>query len=280
MKPPHHFALLLWAAAMAAAMSAHCAQTPEWVAAADPATVLRLGSGSAPVFALQREASTRPRGTLVILPDWGVPASASPVARTLAEGLAGQGWTTLTLFWPAAGTPTLESALNQAREALETTLAHLTGQGVNKVLVLGHGAGGVAAADYFATVATTRAQGLILVNASLPAGRVSSRYTPATLARITLPMLDIFGAADRRTAAEAGARAAAARQDAEADTRGTNMPQAAGADASTHIPPGETQGRTAYRQVRVPGADRDFTGLGAVLLKRVRGWLAKQTRRR
>ena len=252
----------------------HAEDPPAWAQNAGKAQVVPLRTGAGSVFALQQSPGSPPRGVVLIVPDLGALPTGSSLASALSEGLADHRWTTLTLSWPD-DTQSLDAALDHALDALRAGLAHLAGPGTEKIVVLGHGAGGVIATQLLSSAQAPAIQGLILVNVSLPSGQLNARYAPEMLETLKAPVLDVYGERDLRPAREAARRTAAARRGNQTPAVPANRPNSKTLSANARIPLSETVGRIRYRQMAFTGADRDFTGLRAALIKRIAGWLNK-----
>jgi hypothetical protein len=89
-----------------------------------------------------------------------------------------------------------------------------------------------------------------LAGVSLPDldGMEPSQHLLEVLGKVKFPLLDIFGGQDRGNALYLSAKRAEAARKAK---------------------------NPSYTQIKVEGADRNFTGMDDILAKRVRGWAEK-----
>jgi pimeloyl-ACP methyl ester carboxylesterase len=189
------------------------------------------------------------KGTVILLHDLGGHADWPGVIAGLRRSLPRQGWATLSvqLPLPASGTAATrpEAFLDQASARIDAALAFLRAENETNIVALGHGLGAVAALDYAAAHGEAF-RGLVLVGLPHFRDGAPRLATADNLSRVTLPVLDLFGANERLEVVDT----AALRREA----------------------PGR---RDDYLQLMVPGADHFFHGQEAILAARVRGWLER-----
>ncbi|NOX75220.1 MAG: alpha/beta fold hydrolase [Gammaproteobacteria bacterium] len=192
------------------------------------------------------------RGGVVLLhgmgahPDW--PDVISPLRRELPES----GWATLSLQLPVlpndARPEEYLALFPEASARIDAGIKQLQQLGIKNIVIVGHSLGAAMAAHFLAE----KPQGYVALRAFVGIGMSSwpgaAADAPAALAKITLPVLDLYGSQDLTgVLGSAKARARAAR---EANNRD-------------------------YRQVKIPGADHFFRGLDSTLVKRVASWLTR-----
>lgn len=215
---------------------------------------VKLQSGGQPFLALHAEpASGEVKGGVVLIHGIGVHPAWPDVIQPLRVNLPEHGWHTLSLQMPIlandVGSEHYPPLFDDAAARIEAGIGYFRERGVAPVAIVAHSLGSSMASWYLANNPDAEVAGF--------AG-IGMGYNPAdpkldnaaSLARITLPVLDLYGAQDLPAVLEqAEARAAAA----------------------------DRAGNTAYRQTRVEGADHFFRGAEDTLAKRVRGWLQQLT---
>lgn len=215
-----------------------------------------LQAGGREVFAIYTPTDlAMRRGGVILLhgrgahPDW--PEVISPLRQQLPEA----GWATLSVQMPILDDESeMERYLPlfpEAYERIDAAIAHLQSQGFLNIALVGHSLGAAMGAAYLAS-GRPEAQA-IRAFVGIGMGQYAQdtqapAHTPASLAKINIPVLDLYGELDFEGVRDsAGERATAARQ----------------------------AGNKAYRQRSAPGADHFFTGLDTALAQQVRSWLAK-----
>lgn len=183
-------------------------------------------------------------------PDW--PEVISPLRRALPE----RGWTTFSMQMPLlpAGAPytAFGPILDETPPRIRAGIEFLRAKGIEHIVVIGHDMGAAMAASFVAGEPRSGIDGLVVVGLDAPvldrtADKLDPRlHGPTQLAKVKVPVLDIYGGLDKKTVMNsAPARAAAARQ----------------------------AGNKNYRQVRVPDADHFFSGYDKALLENITRWL-------
>jgi hypothetical protein len=197
-------------------------------------------------------------------PDW------PGVTRALRQQLPDAGWHTLSLQLPHADSAqaTLEQ-LDAIRPRIAAALTELEKRGVLNTVIIGHGQGALAAIDYLNNNIVPAVRGLVVISLD-GTQNPEERLDGATgLARINLPILDIYAEHDNLKVLESAKR----RYDlARRTNTGGNQQRTSYADIAPDYNP--KLGLTlSYRQVSLSGADHHFTVQGDALVKRLRGWL-------
>ncbi|TCK17198.1 pimeloyl-ACP methyl ester carboxylesterase [Thiogranum longum] len=209
-----------------------------------------LDAGGTPFMGIYTEASDGFTGRAVIIahgmgahPDW------ADVIYPLRTGLADHGWATLSIQMPVlpndASLQDYVPLFDEVSPRLDAAAAMLRKRGNKTIVLIGHSLGATMSAWYVASKKKPPVQGLVLVSVG---GSTIDEKTNSllSLAKITLPVLDIYGSRDLDTLlATPEARRKAAR----------------------------SAGNKLYRQTEVEGADHFFTGMQDALVRRVYGWL-------
>ncbi len=210
---------------------------------------VRLTAGQQDFFALYTPAVGKlQRGGVILLhglgahPDW--PDVISPLRKNLPEA----GWSTLSIQLPIrpneadfADYPSLFPAANVR---ISAAIRHLQKQGLRNIVLVGHSLGAAMGAYFLAQKAPDSEAVRAFVGIGMGHAPGTVAHTPDALAKMTLPVLDLYGTQDLRGVL-GSTKARAARQ-------GDN---------------------TGYRQLAIAGADHFFRGLEATLVKRVSSWL-------
>jgi pimeloyl-ACP methyl ester carboxylesterase len=239
--------------------------------------VINLKVGDKEVLALFT-AQTRGRelGAVVLLhdlnghPDW--PAVIHPLRRQLPDA----GWHTLSLQLPHADSALASvEQLDAIRPRLAEALAELERRAINNVVLIGYGQGALAAIDYLADNLAPAVRGLIVISLDGRANAEPRLDAASGLARVSVPILDIYGTRDNlNVVASAKRRYDMARRNNDNATK----PRTSYADIASDY--NEKQAlNLSYRQVMVNGADHNFSGQTTNLEKRLRGWLQRYAAR-
>jgi pimeloyl-ACP methyl ester carboxylesterase len=177
-------------------------------------------------------------------PDW--PEVIAPLRDTLPES----GWATLSIQLPVrpneAKLVDYPALFPEANTRISAAVRYLQKQGQLNIVLVGHSLGAGMGAYFLAEKApgSEAIRAFVGIGMSQLPGTVA--HTPDTLAKIELPVLDIYGALDLREVLDS-VKARAASQ--------ANNPN--------------------YRQLSIAGADHFLRGLDATLVKRVSSWLTR-----
>lgn len=197
-------------------------------------------------------------------PDW------PGVIHTLRRQLPDAGWHTLSLQLPHAASAQLTvEQLDAIRPRIAAALAELEKRGIRNTVLVGHGQGALAAIDYLANNITPSVRGLVVISLNGTENAEPRLDGAAGLARISVPILDIYGDRDKPEVVESAKR----RYDL---ARRNNLSSALQRPSYADIAPDYTPQRglsLSYRQVSMSGADHQFTAQDDTLVKRLRGWL-------
>ncbi|MGA7799263.1 MAG: DUF3530 family protein [Gammaproteobacteria bacterium] len=195
------------------------------------------------------------KGALILLHGMGAHPDWPGVIHSLRVELPDHGWSTLSLQMPVlpSGSPAADyaSLFDVAAARIQAGIDFLHKQGVKHIALAGHSMGAAMGAWFLANHPGAGVETFVGIgmNASVKKPRLD---TPAQLAKIHVPVLDLYGSEDLEGVVKsAQARAAAAHR----------------------------AGNTQYRQQQVAGADHFFDGLEDELVLDVRGWLRHVSRK-
>ncbi|CAK0759286.1 conserved hypothetical protein [Gammaproteobacteria bacterium] len=191
-------------------------------------------------------------GAVVLLPSPNAHPDSEPIS-TLRTTLPLHGWHTLAVQLPTVLTDSLPAdyalMLPTACARLREAIHWLDEKRLSNVVVLGHGLGAAVAAACVAEMGDKGVvRGIVLLGAGGGGGSLPPNLDPAaSLEKITLPILDLYGEYDHPSVLS-GVRTR------EAGRRNRERP---------------------YVQVIVPGADHRLTGFEDVIATRIAAWLGR-----
>ncbi|MBI5040423.1 MAG: DUF3530 family protein [Gammaproteobacteria bacterium] len=193
-----------------------------------------------------------PKGGAIILHGIGVHPDWPDVVYPLRSELPNYGWATLSIQLPILpNEATLKDYIPLIKEAaprIQAAQAFLKSKGDEPIVIIAHSLGASMATAALAEAgdpALAGLRGLVVIGMS-SSDTDPQLNTTAQIAKLKLPIFDLYGSRDLdEVLAAAEPRAAAARK----------------------------AGHTHYRQMAVEGADHFFVGLDEELVRLVRGWL-------
>jgi len=210
---------------------------------------VRLTAEQQDFFALYTPAVGKvQRGGVILLhglgahPDW--PDVISPLRKNLPEA----GWSTLSIQLPIrpneADFADYPPLFPEANVRISAAIRYLKKQGLSNIVLVGHSLGAAMGAYFLAQKApdSEAIRAFVGIGMSHAPGTVA--HTPDALAKMTLPVLDLYGTQDLR-----------------------------GVLGSTKARAASQVENTGYRQLAIAGADHFFRGLETTLVKRVSSWL-------
>jgi len=223
------------------------------------------------------EKTGNPQGAAIILhslgahPDW--PDVISPLRMVLPE----YGWATLSLQMPVMPlTEPLERhtpLLDEAPERIKAAISYLQGTGINNIVLIGQGMGAAMGAAFLAVNDNSGIKAFVGISMVGYKDHDLRIYSPASLEKIKLPILDIYGGRDLDNVRDTStARADAARKAGVVTTQNQELAPFEQSD-SAQSALSKKSGYISYRQIEIPGADYTFDGFESMLGKRVVGWL-------
>jgi pimeloyl-ACP methyl ester carboxylesterase len=192
------------------------------------------------------------------------------VIHPLRTGLPAAGWHTLSLQLPPAGDDPL-TRLDTAQDFLDAAIGEMQRRNIDTLVLLGHGLGALALADYLAAGDNLAVRGVVAIGLDGRENAEPRLDGARQLAKVRPPVLDIYGSRDQGAVLDSAARRADLfRRRTAADGERPPTYRAIARDYS------EKQGdRLHYRQQAVPAADHRFSHQSQLLLRRVRGWLQR-----
>jgi len=209
---------------------------------------ISLKAAGTDFLALYAPATAKPLyGGVILIHGIGAHPAWPEVIEPLRMELPDHGWSTLSLQMPilpnAAGASAYLPLMPEAPERIQAGVDYLKSKGIHNIVIIAHSMGTTMANVYLSHKPDPAIHAYVAIGMSNPLPR---RYdNAAALARIKLPVLDLYGSQDLDSVlAFAGTRAASARR------------------VNKH-----------YSQVKVEGANHFFTNMQDTLVRQVRSWL-------
>jgi len=210
---------------------------------------VRLTAEQQDFFALYTPAVGKlQRGGVILLhglgahPDW--PDVISPLRKNLPD----TGWSTLSIQLPIrpneADFADYPPLFPEANVRISAAIRYLQKQGLRNIVLVGHSLGAAMGAYFLAQKAPGNEVIRAFVGIGMGHAPGTVAHTPDALAKMTLPVLDLYGTQDLRGVLGSSKARAASQVD-----------------------------NTGYRQLAIAGADHFFRGLETTLVKRVSSWL-------
>lgn len=230
------------------ALGTEAGQADRWAeelaASLPPGQIQRLGAEGDEFLAIYTEQlKPTPAGAVILLHDTGAHPDWPEVISPLRRELPDHGWSTLALHIPAAADP--DTLASRAAEHIRAGAEFLRAQDARNIVLAGHGLGAVMAASYLASIEDHGIKALVAIGIGAPVVD-SSLEVPPLLAKIKVPVFDVYGSRDLPEV-----------------TSTAKLRTAAAAKA----------GNGSYRQAEILGADHFFIGLSDILVKRIYSWL-------
>ncbi len=190
-------------------------------------------------------------GGAIILHGIGVHPAWPEVIQPLRTNLPDHGWATLSLQMPIlkneAKSEEYAPLFAEVRPRIQAGIDYLKKQGIQNIVIVAHSLGSSMAAYYLSDKPDPAVTAFVGIGMSQHKAD-PKMDTVVSLRKITLPVFDIYGSRDLpQVLSSVKARATAATK----------------------------AGNKRYTQLKIEGADHFFNNQDAVLVKRVRGWLAK-----
>ena len=191
-------------------------------------------------------------GGALILHGSGAHPNWPDVVYPLRTKLPDYGWHTLSIQMPilanSANYEDYAPLFAEVAPRIEAGIKYLQGKGIQNIVIIAHSLGTTMAANYLATHPSSPVRAFVAVGMPGQADAKEPMNNLKSLAKIKLPMLDIFGGEDLDV------------------VRNTKTQRAKAAARA---------GNTDYTQLEVLEATHFFTDQSDTLVKRVRGWLEK-----
>ncbi len=208
-----------------------------------------LKAGDTEFLAIHTEANEGPGNrAAIILHGIGVHPNWPEVIQPLRSELPDHGWATLSLQMPIlANEASLEdyvAILGEAPPRIQAGIDFLKAKGMNTIVIVAHSLGAAMGSSFLVEPGSKDIQAFVGIG--MPLSTLAPGVdTAASLEKIKLPVLDLYGSRDVDVRDNAGKRKQAARKG----------------------------GNEQYRQMEIEGADHFFNGMPDELVRIVRGWL-------
>ncbi|HLA75861.1 MAG TPA: DUF3530 family protein [Gammaproteobacteria bacterium] len=199
------------------------------------------------------------QGGILVLHDNGQHPDWPDVTSLLRRELPEHGWATLSMQMPilpyVAPITAFGPIFDETPPRIRAGIEFLRSKGIRRIIIAGHGTGASMAAAFLAQQPNSGISGLVGVAFDAPVinntiDKLDPRlYSPTMLARIKVPVLDIYGGLDTKTV-----------------TGSTELRSQAAKKA----------GNKNFEQVRIPDADHQFGRYEKDLVKHIVDWLAQQ----
>jgi len=196
--------------------------------------------------------TSKAKGGIIVMHGLGVHPNWADVIYPLRTELPQDGWYTLSIQMPVLANGVASDRygplLPEADARIGAAIAFLKSKGVHNIVFVCHSLGNSMAGHFLAHHPGAGVHAWVGVGMSLVPFKDPSLLLTTSLAKIRLPILDLYGSQDlKEVLGSVGARAAAAKK----------------------------AGNTQYTQLEVKGADHFFHDKDAILMKDVRAWLDK-----
>jgi len=213
---------------------------------------------------------------IILLHDIGKHPDSPQVLHPLRKQLPQHGWSTLSLQMPIASNQhqsELDSLLIQAEPRITAAIHFLTNKQTTKIILLGHGIGATLAAAYIEKHITQRPEIIALIGIGFYTNNQASNWlnVTKTLTNIPISILDIFGQNDLPWVLNsANERLQSARQSGK-------LGKAIFSDSTIKVQQLSLNktGNMRFRQIKILGANHNFSNHTEALIKHIRGWLKK-----
>jgi len=196
--------------------------------------------------------SAKVTGAALVLHGSGVHPNWPDVVYPLRTQLPDHGWHTLSIQMPVlpneAKYEDYAPLFPEVAPRIEAGIKYLQGKGLKNIVIIAHSLGTTMTAHYLANNPSSNVQAFVAVGMPGQHAKIEQMNNIKALEKIKLPLLDIFGGDDLE------------------NIRNTKTQRANAAKRA---------GNAKYTQVEVPAANHFFNNMGDTLVKRVRGWLAK-----
>ncbi len=206
-------------------------------------------------------------------PDW--PQVIAPLRTTLPQ----RSWATLSIHIPglinqASSTPSPQ-LLQTTPAIISSGINYLKEKSIENIVLIGYGTGAALATAFLANTPNSGVTAFIGISMIVNKDWDPMLFIPTHLERITLPILDIYGERDLdAVTTTAGTRLTAAKKSGSNASQQQRLesPRRSG---FTRSPFADEPGFIAFRQIVIPGADHDFSGVNDALAQRIIGWLRR-----
>jgi len=251
-----NFYLLIVLITFANAQASDLAKEKRWEAQIVDALIVgeavKLKAGKTEFLSIFAEHATeKAMGGAIVLHGIGAHPAWPEVIQPLRTQLPDHGWATLSLQMPIlpneAKSEDYAPLFAEVRPRIQAGIDHLKGLGIQNIVIVAHSLGASMASYYLSDKPDPGVTAFVGIGMSRNKADPRMDNT-VSLRQITLPVLDIYGSRDLPGVLSS----AKARKTAATKAKNKN-----------------------YSQLKIEGADHFFNNADALLVKRVRGWLAK-----
>lgn len=211
--------------------------------------VLILDPDNQAFFAIYEETSLAiKQGGVIIIHGIDSNPDSPIIINPLRTQLLDSGWDTLSLQMPVSHEgSSLEKYIELIPEAfprLDAAISFFSNENNFNLAIVAHGMGATMATDYLNQTTQNTVRALIAISMVSPQDKISQ-----SLEKLTIPILDLYGSKDLPSVLN----------------NAKNRKRAVILKAKNFN----------YRQVKIEGANHDFTGLNDALVSTVRAWLGE-----
>ena len=194
--------------------------------------------------------AAKTQGAAILLHGIGAHPDWPEVINPLRSELPDHGWATLSIQMPIlandAKIADYAPLFDEVPGRIKAAIAYLKKKNIRNVVIIAHSLGTAMASRYLATTPKSPIRAYVAISMVENKPEVMSNL--ASLKKIRLPLLDIYGSRDQDNVL----RTARMRKQIAARIK-----------------------NNGYTQIKIEGADHFFTGHEAQLVKRIRGWLQR-----
>jgi len=233
---------------------------------------LELQAGGKPVFALFKTAQGKMKGGVILLPDIGGHVDSPGVIHPLRTRLTEYGWSTLAVTPPMPEGGSIDIKwLDTMQSRIDAAISEMQSRSIAPLVLVGHGAGALAATDYLAAGDKPSVKGLVVIGMDGSKNEEPRLDGAAQLGKVRPAILDIYGGHDWQLVLDSAERRADAAQRRDG---GENTAHTLYRDIAKDYTDKKGD-KVGYRQLVVAPASHDFTRQETMLIRRIRGWLQR-----
>lgn len=215
---------------------------PEW-----------LKASNSKIFSIYTEyTSEKAKGGAIILHGVGVHPNWDQIIRPLRSQLPDYGWSTLSVQMPVLANDAKDSEyaplFSGIAPRINAAVKFLKAKGINNIVIIGHSMGASMGAYYMSQKPDSSIKGFISLGSTGRMFKEPKKNYFKSLETIKVATVDIYGAIDLQEVIDSAKRKKQIAQKA---------------------------GNKNYSQIKIDGANHFFDNKNDVLIKRIRGWLAK-----
>ena len=212
---------------------------------------LKLKSSKENILALYTPATGKREGGIIVLHGTGAHPNWPDVIYPLRTELPEYGWSSLSVQLPVLANDAKHAdylpLFDEVAERINAGTQFLKSKGVNNIIIIGHSMGAAMASYYLSTQPKTDIRAFIGIGMS--SSKADPKMdTPSTLAKIKIPVLDLFGS-----------------RDLDSVLASVKQRNNAGIKAKNNF----------YFQKKITGANHFMQDKEAEMIKRIRGWLKR-----